>query len=66
MSTIATWERDHVVVCWKDNGVQVVFSRYKSRQAAELAAQQLRNVGCPCTVEPAKPGDISGMTRRDA
>lgn len=60
-----SWDRPHVVLCQKVSGARVVFSRYRDRKAAELVASQLRNVGCPCTVEIARPGDVAGLTRRE-
>jgi hypothetical protein len=71
--TTATIDRPHVVICTKPaapeigrlNDVHVVFSKYASRKLAELAAEQLKRVGCPCHVELAKPSDIAGMARRE-
>lgn len=66
--TTATTERPHVVLCQKqrygERPLQVVFTRCPPRREAELTAEKLRAVGCPCTVELARRSDIAGISRR--
>ena len=40
-----------VVICTKADGRRVPFQIYRSRAEAESVAQQLRHVGCACSVE---------------
>lgn len=56
-----TSPRNYVVLCVPKN---VIFKTCSTEAEAERTAVQLRAIGCPAVVEPARRGDVAGLTRR--